>query len=339
MCGKKAPAPVEEPANEPAPRVEVLGLGSDPRVRLEVGRWTGLVYQLESRSDGSFGLQGQPPTKAPTSVLLSHFQVLRGTADPVIREMNGHSLRLVEERAELRRIGVESTTLSPEVLGQLNAAFGLLRGLTTRSLLAEDGEVVEVKTESIGGVQPPAPVKKILDDALDAQRHFPFRLAPVPVGVGARWRFSEPFEVRGVKAVQVADMTLIELGKDSARIAIRARHQAQRQQVPHPTEPGLTATLQALRGDSNGEITIDRLTACVLSARLTATSYLTMQWMDAQGQDQNATFMEARVQRLAGHVGPEPDAGPEGLDASDAGASDAANASKEPEPPNEDDEP
>jgi hypothetical protein len=182
-------------------------------------------------------------------------------------------------------------------------------------------------------------VKKILDDALDAQRHFPFRLPPVPVGVGARWRFSEPFEVRGVKAVQVADMTLVELGKDSARIAIRARHQAPRQEVPHPTEPGLTATLQALRGDSNGEISIDRLTACVLSARLTATSFLTMQWMDAQGQDQNATFMEARVQRLTGHVGPEAEAGVEAVESPEAGAGDAASAVTAPDSSGSEDEP
>lgn len=301
--------------------MQVLATGAEPRSKLEVGRWTGLEYRLESESQGSFGLSGQPPTKTPTAHLSSVFEVVRGTADPVEREIDGRRLRLVEERAVLERIEVKSPSMDPVALGQLNAAFGLLRGLTTRSLIGEDGEVVEVVTESVGGVKPPPEVKKIIDDALDAQRHFPLRLAPVPVGVGARWRFSEPLDVRGVKAVQVAEMTLLELGDDKARIAIKSRHQAPKQSVPHPTEPGLTASLDALRGDSEGELTIDRLTACVISARLTATSYLTLSWADPSGETRNATFMQAEVQRLSGAI-IEADAGPADAALGDGGAAD-----------------
>lgn len=299
----------------------MLATGSEPRGKLEIARWTGLEYRLTSESQGSFGLSGQPPTKTPTSHLSSVFQVVRGTADPVEREIEGRPLRLVEERATLERIEVKSPTMDPVALGQLNAAFGLLRGLTTRSLIAEDGEVAEVKTESVAGVKPPPEIKKIIDDALDAQRHFPLRLPPVPVGVGARWRFSEPLEVRGVKAVQVAEMTLLALGEKTARIAIKSRHQAPKQNVPHPTEPGLTASLEGLRGDSAGEITIDRLTACILSARLTATSYLTLAWSDASGEARSATFMEAQVQRLSGEI-VESDAGTANADALDASSGD-----------------
>jgi hypothetical protein len=310
--------------------VEVLGAGAEPRQKLEIGRWTGLTYQLTSQRDGSFGLSGKTPIKTPTSIMESHFEVLRGTADPIEREIEGRQLRLIEERAVVERIEVQSATMPPEALAQLNAAFGLLKGLTTRSLVGEDGELVELKTESVGGVKPPPEIKKLLDGALDAQRHFPFRLPPVPVGVGARWRFSGPFEVRGVKATQVADMTLLELGEGTARISIRTRHTAPKQEVPHPTEPGLRATLDALRGDSDGELTIDRLTAYVIAARLTSTSFLTMTWMDPTGQDQHATFMQAEVQRMTGHVGSQPEGGTEdaGKDGSalEASASEAASA-------------
>jgi len=330
MCGKsKEKAGTATAAEEAAARVEVLGLGKEPRAKLEVGRWAGLVYQLESQRDGSFGLSGQPPTKTPTAIMKSEFEVLRGTANPIERDVDGRHMSLIEERAVVKGIEVKSATLPAPALAQLNAAFGLLVGLTTRSLIGENGELVELKTESVGGVKPPPEVKKLLDNALDAQRHFPFRLPPVPVGVGARWRFTEPFEVRGVKATQVADMTLVALDESIARIAIRARHQAPKQEVPHPTEPGLTATLDALRGDSDGELTIDRLTAYVLSARLTATSYLSMTWMGADGQDQHATFMQAEVQRMTGHVGPAVDAGVDDSGA-DAGGDAAADASDVP---------
>jgi hypothetical protein len=337
MCGKKKPPPPasEEPRDTPS-RVDVQSVGREPRVKLEVARWAGLTYQLESETDGSFGVQGAAPARAPTSFASLHYEVLRGSADPLEKEIDGRKLRLVEERATLADIGIRSKDVTPDVLAKLNAGFGLLRGSTTRQLVAEDGEIAEATTELVGGMVPPKELKSFLDAALDGQRHFPFRLPTVPIGVGARWRFSEPLVIRGAKALQVADMTLISLGPNTARIGIRVRHQAPRQQVPHPLEPGLTATLDALRGDAEGEITIDRMTACVLSARLNGTSFLTLTWMDNDGKDQTATFMQATIQRMQGHVG-EVEAGADAGDGGDAAAA-PSEASADVSVPSEDEE-
>lgn len=327
MCRKKPVGSAPDAGAEPAPgAVEVLSQGAEPRFKLELGRWAGLVYELETESDGSFGRSDMPPAKAPTSSLRLNVEVQRGTADPVVEERDGRKLRMVDERATLERIELSSPTAPADFLAKLNAAFGLLKGLTTRSLVAENGEIISVTTENVGGVVPPPEIKKILDEALSGQRYFPFRLPPEPVGVGARWRFSAPMEARGVKALQIADATLIALTKKTARIGIRARHQAPRQEVPHPTEPGLTATLANLRGDADGEITIDRLTACILSARFSSTSFLTMTWVGQDGHDQTATFLQAQVQRMRGHVGPRDDAGVDAGDAQ-AGSADAGDAS------------
>lgn len=330
MCGKKKPASAPDANADDAPLgVEVLSPGSEPRAKLEIGRWAGLSYELETESDGSFGRSGEAPAKAPTSILKLAVEVQRGTADPLVQQKDGKELRLVEERATLERIEVRSPTAPADFMAKLNAAFGLLAGLTTRSLVAENGEVVEVTTEHVGGIVPPPEIKRILDEALSGQRFFPFRLPPAPVGLGARWRFSAPLEARGVKSVQVADMTLVELGDKRARFGVRVRHQAPRQEVPHPTEPGLSATLVNLRGDADGEITIDRLTACILAARFSSTSYLTLTWMDPEGHDQTATFMQASVQRMRGRVGPPEDAGAEGGEAGESVGPDAAEAGNE----------
>lgn len=316
MCGKKKPAATADAGADETPAgVEVMSAGAEPRVKLEIGRWAGLHYELETESDGSFGKSGEAPAKAPTSVLKLSVEVQRGTADPLVLEKDGRKLRLVEERATLERIEIRNPAAPADFMAKLNAAFGLLRGLTTRSLIAESGELVEVTTEHVGGVVPPPEIKQILDEALSGQRFFPFRLPPTPVGLGARWRFSAPLEARGVKSLQVADLTLVELGAKTARIGVRVRHQAPRQEVPHPTEPGLTATLVNLRGDADGEVTIDRLTACILAARFSSTSHLTMTWMDADGHDQTATFLQANVQRMRGRVGPPDDAGTDGGEA------------------------
>lgn len=332
-CGKKKPSAAREAGADDAPvGVELVSAGAEPRAKLEVGRWSGLRYELETVSDGSFGRSDATPAKAPTSVLKLSVEVQRGTADPLVHEKDGKPLRVVEERATLDHIEVRSPGAPADFMAKLNAAFGLLKGLTTRSLVAENGEIVQVTTEHVGGVVPPPEIKAILDEALGGQRFFPFRLPPAPVGLGARWRFVAPLEARGVKSLQVADMTLVELADKTARFGVRVRHQAPRQEVPHPTEPGLTATLVGLRGDADGEITIDRLTACIVSARFSSTSYLTMTWMDVDGHDQTATFMQANVLGMRGRVGPPDDAG------ADAGADGAAPAKPDATIAEEDDE-
>ena len=331
-CRKKKTTAVDASKEETAVGVEVITLGTEPRHKLEIGRWAGLTYHLQIQTEGSFGIRGVPPAKAPTSIIGLGFEVLRGTADPVIRERDKKSLKLVEERASLDQVELASSDLPVEVVDKLNASLALLKGSTAKQLVNEDGEVFEITTELVGGQAPPKEIKKILDDAFEGQKHFPFRLPPVAVGSGARWRFSEPLEMRGAKAMQTADMTLLGLGSRTARIAIRVRHQAPRQELPHPSEPGLTATLEQLRGDADGEITIDRLTAVVLAARLTTTAYFTVTWMDAEGHDQTSTFMSAQVQRLAGQLG-TPDAGVDGGDAArpDAGRDASGEATVEDE--------
>src|SRR5262245_27072791 len=98
-CRKKKPAPVDANKDDAPVGIEILNLGSEPREKLEVGRWVGLHYDLEMQTDGSFGIRGLPPVKAPTSIIGFRVEVLRGTADPVLRDRDNQKLRLVEERA------------------------------------------------------------------------------------------------------------------------------------------------------------------------------------------------------------------------------------------------
>ena len=301
-----------------APRVELLDKGREPRAELELGRWTGFRYWTAIESEGSFGIQGLPPAKAPKTTVTMASEVLRGGADPIVRDRKGETLELIEERSTLADIRVDSPDLPPEQVAALQGAFSLLRGTTTKQLVATTGEVVEVKTELVGGKKPTPEVERLLDDAFDAQRRFPFRLPPQAVGVGARWRFKEPVDLRGVRATQVAEMTLVALAERSARVGIRVRFEAGTQMIPHPLEPGKQATLEGFRGDGDGELEIDRMTAVLTAARLATTATLKISTLDAQQQRKVTTLMAASVMRIRGGVGAPP-----ALAVDDAGADDA----------------
>jgi hypothetical protein len=251
------------------------------------------------------------------------FEVVRGTADPIVREIDGREAHLVEEHAVLRDIGVASDELPAPALAQMNAGFGLLRGLNTRQLVAEDGELAEVSAEGIGGQKLPPEIKKFLDDILDTQRHFPFRLPHDPVGKGARWRFTQPLPMRGINTMQVADMTLTAINEQSVSIAIKVRLQADKQTVPHPTDPSIQASLDKYRGDSEGELVLDRMTAVILSSRLANTSVISLSWKDREFREQKSTFMSASVIKMKGRLGPF-EADDAATDAGDAATGDAA---------------
>jgi hypothetical protein len=299
-------APEQKMQTTAEPRIELTDPGREPRAELEVGRWSGFRYWLALENDASFGVVGMPLAKAPTTEMTLAFEVLRGTADPIVREQEGIERSLIEERSVIEGVRLGSTELAPEAMAQLQTAFDGLLGTTTKQLVAQNGEIVELEVELVGGLEPPPDVKRVLDEGFDLQRRFPFRLPPSPVGVGARWRFSEAIELRGVRATQVAEMTLIALDARTARIGIRLRLQAGTQMIPHPLEPGRQATLESFRGDGDGELEIERQTAVVLSSRLATTAKLELSSIDAQQGRQVATFMSASVLRGRGGAGPAP---------------------------------
>lgn len=256
--------------------VEMLSKGSEPRVELRVARWSGLRYRVVLESTGSAGLEGQPSVQGPAVTMTLENEVLRGSADPIEERHEGGVLRLVEERSLLTSVTMRHDATPPPIVEAWNRALLPLRGTTSRQKLTEGAAIASVDTELVGGVQPPDEVKKALDGMFEAQRHFPFRLPSVPVGIGARWRFREKLVVNGVHAAQVADMSLRAIDADTAVVALAVRQEAPKQEVPHPFAPGQKATVDVYRSDGEGEITIDRLTAIPLKGRLASTARLTL---------------------------------------------------------------
>jgi hypothetical protein len=304
--------------------------GREPRAKLEFGRWSGFAAQVTVETEGSLAMQGQPPVLTPSMVATMRLETLRGIGNPVVLKRNNRELRLLDERVLVEKIELKPGQFPPEVFKQINESFLPLSGTTARQLVAEDGEVVDMTTELVGGVPPTPEQQRALDGIWEMQRRFPFRVPNESVGPGARWRFSEPTEFRGVRAIQVSDMTLTALDSSTARIRIALRHQAPRQELPNPLNPRETAVLEHYRGDGEGEITIDRNTALQVEARLATTANLRLSTKvdgtpgtlvlilvavsrtrsapitDAGAQPPGASPDAARTETPSAHDGPKP---------------------------------
>ena len=294
-CSRSRSADVADARSNKDPNIDILGRGSEPRVTLRVARWTGLKYRTTLTVDASVMAQGSPSPPSPTVRAVFLYEVTRGTADPLVLGVDGgESVSVIEERAVLESISIKNDLAPPPDVIAFNQALTALQGTTVVQRIADNGGVVELKTELVGGRQPPPEVRAASDAALDIQRRFPFRLPPVSVGAGAKWRFREEMEVNKVRGIQVADMVLRSFDGNTAVVHIRVRQEAPRQEVPHPLDPADTAMLEQLRGDGDGELVIDRNTGIPLKGRLATTARMTVSG-DVAGEPQRVTFIAASV--------------------------------------------
>lgn len=270
-CQKK----ISSPEATHVQRTDLIEEGKTPRLKLEVGRWSGLKYSTIIHADYSVGASGVPPVQAPTTITKIRFRVTRGTADPVYRTRGDSEIALVEEEAVIDSMEVASKTHPPELMQLMNSQLAAFAGSTMKQLVAEDAEVVDMTAEKLGGVDTPAELKQILDGAWDSQLRFPFRLPKTAVGQGAQWRFTEKLRTHNLNLVQVADMTLVGMDQTQAQISIRARQEAPAQDFPDPQVPGAVAHLNKYRGDGHGSVIIDRVTAVPMQAKYRNTAQLT----------------------------------------------------------------
>jgi hypothetical protein len=288
--------------------VEMLSEGERPRVELRVARWSGLRYRLVLESSGSAGIEGQPIVAVPTVTMTIETEVLRGSANPIEARHDAGLLTMIEERCTLTSLTTRHDATPKPIVDGWNLALLPLRGTTSRQKVAESAAVIWVGTELVGGLVPPEPVKKSLDAAFEAQRHFPFRLPPTSVGVGARWRFKEKLLVNGIETAQVADMSLRSVDPNTATVGLNVRQEAPAQIVPHPFAPGAKATLNLYRSDGDGELVVDRLTAIPLKGRLTSTAQLVLS-DDITGAPRSAKAIWTSTITARGEILSESDAG------------------------------
>jgi hypothetical protein len=304
-CGSVKSCSCSRNAAKPAERihtdVEMVGTGSEPRVELRVVRWSGLKYRMVLETTGSAALEGQPTVPGPTLIMTVVHDVLRGSADPITKRVDGGLVRIVEERGVLESVSIRHALTPATVVDSWNRLLVALRGTTFKYQVGEDAAITAMRSELIGGVEPPLEVNKALDAGFETQRHFPFRFPPVAVGIGAQWRFREKLDVNGVHAVQVVEMSLRALDDRQATVGIRLRQEAPKQDVPHPLVPGKMAVLEGLRGDGEGEISVDRMTGVPLTGRLTGMARGTLSG-EVAGAHGQATLVWASLVQAKGTI-------------------------------------
>jgi hypothetical protein len=234
--------------------------------------------------------------------------VLRGSADPILVRRDGGVEERIEERVMLENLTARHNDAPPAMLEEFNRGLAPFRGSSLRQQVTASAGIAMLKSELIGGVKPSDEVLRALDTTLETQRHFPFRLPAVPVGIGARWRFRESVKLNGVAAAQIADMSLKAVDGNTAVVGIVLRQEAPRQEVPHPFYPGKKAVVDHFRGEGEGELVVDRLTAVPLKGRLVGASRLAMSG-ELNGQQATVTLVGANVITARSVVLGEPDSG------------------------------
>jgi hypothetical protein len=256
---------------------ELVGAGSAPRIDLGVERWAGLRWRLTSSARSSLGIEGRRPVTGPLLTTISDFEVVRGSADPVRRLIDGVEVRCVEELGKVVEVRIEALAFARTGAGSPGAQrASWLDGTSARLWTSERGTIVDADIETVGEVTPDATMKESLKELVSVQRRLPFVLPAESVGVGARWKLKQEIEVRGASATQETELELRSFDARAAQIHFRSRLTAPRQSLPHPERMGELVTLERLRGDVEGDLSIDRLTGIFRRASLALTASLTV---------------------------------------------------------------
>ena len=300
-CGRTEPNTEGEKAGPEVKSVRVVDRGLEPRISLRVGRWAGLKYRIRIEANGSFGLAGQQAIHTPMTHMTFFYEVLHGLADPVVKTRQLGREQLISERAVLEDMHAESDVLPPEMLKRWNEGLRLFEGSSVQQLVAEDGEIVEVTTERVAGVDPGPAIKKLFDVGLEIQRRFPLRLPHGEVGVGAKWRFSEKVEVGGVHAMQIADMSLLRIDDEEVAIRFRIRQEAPRQAMAFPQLPHEDTMVESFHGGGHGEIVMDRLTGVLLSAQFSSNARMTASGI-LDGKRESASYFMGTAAKMTGVI-------------------------------------
>jgi hypothetical protein len=103
-------------------------------------------------------------------------------------------------------------------------------------------------------------------------------------------------------------MTLRGIDQNDAAVGLTLVQEAPKQEVPHPFVPGAKAVLEQFRGDGQGELSVDRITAIVVRGHLDVSARLTLSG-DVQGRHGSVTLVgKTRVDETSSLL-PEIDAG------------------------------
>lgn len=302
LAEEEPAAPPAKPEAEADGKAKLLSNGAEPRQVLRYAPTAGAKHDLEMRLaleiESMMGLM-----VLPTFVMQATYET------PSIADNKDFVGKV--RMAGFRTEGEDMSGMG----GMFLMAFQALEGLEATVTYTCHGDVV---SQTFRPAEFPDPGQQ---QAFQAVKDNIGRMATVvpsePVGVGAKWTVTRPFQSSGVKGTTVATYEVVKIIDGSqVELAVTVSQTAPEQDVMNPM--GFPATVKAYKGEGRGTATLDLSVGTATKAGLEMTVENTSEIdMGMEQPQQFEQVVRSKVTAVAKPAAATTPAGDEGEDDDD----------------------
>lgn len=239
----EAGAPGAPASPAAAAKVEVKGLGAEPRTKLRItpaaGEF-GFATEMEMVMSMTTGGQEMPEMALPKIALPAVGEVIPGPAE------GPFALRLVFGAATLE------AGVNPMMARAMQPGLDGLRGSEVTMKLTSRTEILESAFKPGPAIDPA--MLGMMNGVVEGFQQMSWPMPEEAVGVGASWRVAMPIQINGATVESVTVLTLKSIDEKGFVCSIAGEQSAAKQKMQAPNlPPGAEIELRSMSGTSSGE--------------------------------------------------------------------------------------
>jgi hypothetical protein len=191
----------------------------------------------------------------------------------------------------------KSSGVQPAVLEKIRSQFKKLEGITGTAIVDSRGQTKSFNLKLPSTVDPGT--AQLLEQLQQSLKNIAVGLPAEPLGVGAKWRVSQPIEINRIKMTGTAVYELVSLEQGGATIKVAVEQQGQGQRLTLPNlPPNLVINLTSLDSKGQGDVVLRWNRITPIQSTLAIASKMNFQ-ISQPGRSQPMPFQSETTVKLA----------------------------------------
>ena len=248
--------------------VKLLDSGAQPRKALrykfQAGRSETMVMETSTSMAMEMGEQKQPETKMPPT------QMTMTIESKEVSPQGDMRYEFKMEKADV----LADPNANPMMVNAMKQSMNSLVGMSGWATVTPRGFTTDAEIKMPDGIDPQ--MGQAMGNMRQSMKQMSAPLPAEPVGKGARWQVTMPFETIGMKITQIATYELLEVRGDKVKFDVAIEQSAEPQEINMPgTPPGTIMSLESLTTSGKGTVEL-QMTDLVPTSNVNMTTTYTV---------------------------------------------------------------
>ncbi len=286
-----AQEPANSPASTPKNTVKLLSAGSEPRqpLRLAPLANTKQTAQMTMKMDMEMSVGGRTHS-LPTP--------------PVIQMTMESEVTKVEASGDIHvnfsyldTEVVAGADTPPEIVNAMREPMKKLAGMKSSAILDNQGNTKQVNFTLPEDLD--SDTKPMMEQLLNSIKQLSLPMPSEPIGMGAKWQFSNSLVVNGMAFNQIVTCEVVELKDNLATLKVNIEQQAPPQKMTQPGLPaGTSVDLKSLTSQGSGKVMIALNQILPTRSDMSVRSRMEMTFKNAENQQEMTMGMNSVMETV-----------------------------------------